>query len=271
MPFKCVFKSVAFAAVLACTSASQLARAAVEVSAFRIEEARTIEFGDDKVSRTQPMMKILLFLRGPEAESSIRYGELKLEEAVDDLGSSLLPSKELWNDAAKFKDYENSFFRSSSFGGNGQRAAPEIELSLTLPKRAATKINRLRGSLTICDQGAIHEVALTNLKEPGKKTLAIPESSNISITIDVPTGEKVHSIGIEITGDESIPESVEVIDGSGHNVSSGISSWNINGGPAHKSIELSKPLDVTMKLVAKFALGRKRTVVRFDLKDIPLP
>lgn len=270
MPFQRVLKSVAFAAIVAFVGANQPARAAVEASVFRIEENRIIEFGNDKVSRVPPTMKILLSLRGPEAEFSTRYGELKLEEATDDLGSSLLPAKESWNDTTKFRDYENSFFRKSNFGG-GQRAAPEIEISVTLPKRAATKISRLRGSLVVCDQGTIQEAALTNLTEPGKKTLSIPGNSNTSLSVDVPAGGKTHSLEIEIAGDESMFESIDVLDGSGHKVSNGISSWNVNGGPVHKSIELSKPLDASMKLVAKFATNRRRASVRFDLKDIPLP
>jgi hypothetical protein len=248
-----------------------VARAAVEVKAFRLEETRTVEFGDDKVSRTPPRMNVILSLHGPEAESSVRYGNLKLEEAVDDQGFNLLSCKDPFNDLAKFKDYSNAFFRKSKASWQGPPADPQVELSLTLPKRAATKIVRLRGTVTLSDQGTIQSSELTNLKQAGKRALRFPPGVHLSVSADVASGDAVRSIGIEISGDEALLESIEVVDGSGKKVGSGMSSWSFNGGPAHKSIELSKPLDDTMKLVAKFALNRKLTAVSFDLKDIPLP
>jgi hypothetical protein len=50
-----------------------------------------------------------------------------------------------------------------------------------------------------------------------------------------------------------------------------MSSFSFNGGPAHKTLELEKPVDSSMKLVAKLAVNRSQTTVQFDLKDIPLP
>jgi hypothetical protein len=249
----------------------QLARAAVDVTVFRIEDNRSVEFGDDHVSRTLPGMKILLSLRGPEAESSIRYGDLKLDEAVDDQGNSLIPGKSPFNDPAKFKDYANSFFRNSKFGNQTKPADPQAELDLAQPKRAAIKIARLRGSLTLADSGTIQSVELGNLKNTGKQALALPADAHLGVTVDVASGDNVHSIGIEITGDEKILESIEVVDASGKKISTGMSSWSVNDGPAHKSLELGRPVDDTMKLVAKFSLDRKLTTVPFDLRDIPLP
>ena len=249
----------------------QIARAGVEVKVFRIEETRAIDLGDDKVSRTPPRMNLTLSLHGPEAESSVRYGDWKLEEVVDDQGSSLVPSKDPWNDASKFKDYVNSFFRNSKFGGNKPPADPQVDLTLALPKRAATKIARLRGSVTLSTQGTIRSVELTNLKQGGKRALAFPTDAHLGVTADLGSGEAVRQIAIETSGDEGILESVEVVDGSGHTVSSGMSRWSLNGGPAHQSLQVNKPLDDSMKLVVKYAADRKLTTVPFDLKDVPLP
>ena len=264
-------KFVLIAAVLLCAGVNPVARAAVLVSAFRVEETRAIELADDKVSRSQPGLKILLFLQGPEAESCVKYGDLKLDTAVDDLGSSLVLSKDPWNDASKFKEYSNAFFRKSKFHPSDQQASPEVELNLAPCKRAATKISRLRGSLTLCDIGTIQSVELANLNQPGMKKLPIPAGAHIEVTADVPAGESVRSIAIQISGDESVLESIDVVDAAGNKISSGISSWTVNGGPAHKSLDLHKPLDSSMKLVAKVALNRKRVTVPFDLKDLPLP
>jgi hypothetical protein len=125
--------------------------------------------------------------------------------------------------------------------------------------------------VTLSDQGTMQSVELANLKQGGKRTLGVPPDAHLGVTADLGSGENVRSIGIQISGDENILESIEVVDGAGHKVSNGMSSWSLNGGPAHKTIGLNKPVDDSMKLVAKIVLNRKLTTVRFDLKDIPLP
>jgi hypothetical protein len=250
---------------------NQPVQAAVELAPVRVEEIRNVIFKDDKVSRMPPSLKVILAVTGPEAESCVSYGDLKLEEAMDDKGASLIPAKDDFHNAAKFKDYENAFFRKSNFGDKSQPAAPQVEIGLAPPKRAATRIARLRGSFSIADQGKIQTIELPALKGAGPKTLPIPASAHLGITATVEAGDNIRSVGLEITGDESALESIEVIDASGQKVSSGTSSWSFNGGPAHKSISLAKPLDNSMKLVAKVALDRKIIKVPFDLKDIALP
>jgi hypothetical protein len=263
-------KIVALSALVFLSGLGQLARAAVDVNVFRIEETRAIEFGDDKVSHMSPGMEVFLALHGPEAESSVLYGNIKLEEAVDDLGDNLVPDKDPFN-SGKFKEYSNAFFRNSKFGNQTKPADPQVELKLALPKRAATKIARLRGSVTLSDEGTIQSVELGNLNNSGDQKLAFPAGVNLNVTASVKPGDDVRSIAIEIAGEESLLESVEVVDASGKKVSGGMSSWSVNGGPAHKSLELQRPVDDSMKLVVKFASDRKLTVVPFDLKDIPLP
>jgi hypothetical protein len=263
-------KSTLFAALVFLAASAPFSRSAVTVTVFRIEENRSLDFGNDQVSRTPPAMTILLSLSGPEAESSLRYGNLKLDEAVDDQGDSLIPAKDAFNDDTKFKDYANSFFRKNKFGSD-KPADPQVDLTLAVPKRTATKISRLRGSLTLSSQGTLQSVELTKLKSGGTQTFAFPPEAHLGVTTSVAGGNDVQSIGLEITGDEGLLESIEMVDASGQTISTGMSSWSMNGGPAHKSLDLSRPLDDSMKLVAKFSLDRKLTVVPFDFKDINLP
>jgi hypothetical protein len=266
-----IMKCVSFCVLLIVLGFNRFAQAAVEAVPFRIEESRVVVYGDDQVYRTPPCLKVILSLTGPEAESSVRYGALKLDEAVDDQGTSLIPARDAFNEAAKFKDYSNEFFRKSNFGGKVKPAAPQMELNLAQPKRSATRIARLRGCFSLADLGTLQTVELAALKGVGKKELPLPAGAPLSITAEVGAGEDVRSIGIEITGDEGALESIEIVDAAGKKVASGISSWSINGGPARKSLSLNKPLDNSMKLVAKVALNRKISKVAFDLKDIALP
>lgn len=243
-------------------------RAAVQIVPARIEEVRTLILLDDKVSRTPPSLKLTLSLSGPEAESAVRYGHLKLDEAVDDKGSSLIATNDTFHEATKFKDYSNAFFRKSSFSG---KSDPQVELDLALPSRQATRITRLRGSLEVAEPGTLQTIELAALKGAGKKPLAVPANAGVGITATVASSEPLRSIGIEIIGDESALESLEVVDASGRKISDGMSSWAINGGPVKKTLTLRQPLDDSMKLVAKLALNRKITPISFDLKDIKLP
>ena len=248
-----------------------IAQAAVEVTPQRIEETRNLVFDDDKVSRTPATLKLVLALSGPEVESATQSGHVKIEEAVDNTGASLLPRPDAFHDPSKFTDFANAFFRNSKFGGNTEGAKPQVELDLALPARAAVRIARLRGSLELSDGGKTNTVELGGLSGAGKKAVPLPNGSPVTVTVLVSGGENVRSLSLETTGDESALASVEIVDAGGKSISSGISKWSMNGGPVHQSIGLMKPLDASMKLVVKVISDRKLTKVPFDLKDIPLP
>jgi hypothetical protein len=247
-----------------------MARAAVEVIPSRIDETRTLIFVDDKVSRTPPSLKLTLSVIGPEAEASTYYGNVKIDEAIDDQGVSLAPAKDAFHAGAKFKEYSNAFFRKSNFAGR-KPAAPQVEFEFAPPARGVSKIAHLRGSLELADAGTVRTIEVAGLKSGGTKTLAIPAAAKVQISATASTGDNVRSISVDITGDESAVESVEIIDAAGQKVSNGLSSWSINGGPAHKSLGLKKALDDEMKLVVKIIMDRKIVTVPFDLKDVSLP
>ena len=248
-----------------------IAHAAVEVTPQRIDEVRALIFKDDKVSRTPASLQLTLALDGTEAESAKQYGHVKLEEATDSTGASLIPRLDSFHDPSKFREYANAFFRNSNFSGRSESAKPQADIELAVPARAAAKIARLRGSLDLSDGGKTNTVELAGLKRAGIKEVPLPKGSAVGVTIVVPPDDNVRSITLQCTGDESALASVEILDGTGKRISNGISSWSINGGPAQKSLGLSKDLDDSMKLVVKVISDRKITNVTFDLKDIPLP
>jgi hypothetical protein len=247
-----------------------IAQAAVETTPQRVEEVRALIFKDDKVSRTPAALKLTLALEGPEAESATEYGHLKLEEATDSTGTSLIPHHDSFHDPSKFRQYENAFFRNSKFH-QSESVKPQVEIELAMPARAAAKIARLRGSLDLSDGGKTNTVELAGLKRAGKREVSMPNGCPVGITIVVPSDDNVRSISLQCTGDDSALASVEIVDGTGKRISNGLSSWSINGGPAQKSLGLSKALDDSMKLVVKIITDRKFTNVSFDLKDILLP
>jgi hypothetical protein len=101
--------------------------------------------------------------------------------------------------------------------------------------------------------------------------LRVARNCSVGVTIVVPSADNIRSISLQYTGEESALASVEIVDGAGKSISTGISSWSLNGGPVQKSLSLSKALDDSMKLVVKVISDRKFTNVTFDVKDIPLP
>jgi hypothetical protein len=255
----------------ACCALEEIAEAAVEVIAQRIEETRALVFKDDKISRSPAALKLVLALDGAEAESATQYGRVEIEEAADNTGASLILRADSFHSPAKFRDYENAFFRHSKFGGKSESVKPQVELDLALPARAAVKVAHLRGSLELSDGGKTNTVELADLKHAGKKAVPLPNGSPVGLLIVVPSDDNVRSISVESTGDDNALASLEVVDASGKRISNGMSSWSFNGGPAQKSLGLAKPLDDSMKLVVKIVSDRKFTKVPFYLKDVPLP
>src|ERR1051326_4789155 len=240
----------------ACCALEEIAEAAVEVIAQRIEETRALVFKDDKISRSPAALKLVLALDGAEAESATQYGRVGIEEAADNTRASLILRADSFHSPAKFRDYENAFFRHSKFGGKSESVKPQVELDLALPARDAGKTNT---------------VELADLKHAGKKAVPLPNGSPVGLLIVVPSDDNVRSISVESTGDDNALASLEVVDASGKRISNGMSSWSFNGGPAQKSLGLAKPLDDSMKLVVKIVSDRKFTKVPFYLKDVPLP
>jgi hypothetical protein len=264
------FRAGRCATILLCVLPG-IVQAAVQASPQRIEEVRPLIFKDDKVSRTPASLRLTLALDGSEAESATQYGHVKLEEATDSTGTSLIPHHDSFHDPSKFREYANAFFRNSKFGPKSESVKPQVDIELAVPARAAARIARLRGSLDLSDGGKTNTMELGGLRRAGKREVPLPNGSPVSVTIVVPSDDNVRSISLQCTGDDSALASIEIVDGTGKRISNGMSSWSVNGGPAQKSLGLSKALDDSMKLVVKVISDRKFTNVTFDLKDILLP
>jgi hypothetical protein len=246
------------------------AHAAVELTPFRLEETRSVALVKDHIGHSPDELKVIFTLKGPEVDSAVRYGHLHLDEAVDDKGTNLIPPKDSFDEAGKLKKFDNDFFRKSDLEAKRPADDPQVSVVLALPKRSATKIARLRGSIDLVQQGDIKTVELAGLKPGDSQKMPIPAEAGIGITATVKAGDDSRSIDLAMSGDENALDSIEVLDASGKKVSNGISSFTL-GKISKKSIDLEKPWDASMKLVAKVAMGRKTIKAPFDMKDIALP
>jgi len=250
--------------------AAGFASAAVEMKPIHVNEQRSVELVKDDIGRGGDSLQIVFSLSGPEAATAIQYGELKLDEAVDDKGTNLIPAEDPFNEAAKFKEFANEFYRKHDKEQNRPVAAPQIGINLAPAKRAATKIARLRGSISIIDQGTIKTVEITGLKPGDKKKLDVPANAGVTLTTNIKQDD-LTNIELEVSGNNDAIDSLEVYDAAGEQISNGGGHWSVDDGPIHRTISLSKPLDASMKLVAKISVDRKTTKIPFDLKDIALP
>ncbi|MCL2645716.1 MAG: hypothetical protein FWD61_01780 [Phycisphaerales bacterium] len=262
---KIVLVAVLFVAVVA-----GFASAAVDIRLFRIEEKRSIQFVKD-ISHPADAIQITLSLSGPEASAATHYGELKLEEAVDNTGANLIPAKDSFiNNATKFQEFSNAFFRENHMDKSRPVADPQIEINLASAKRTATKIARLRGTISLSDKGTLKTAELTGLKPGDKKKMDLPTNAGVTITTDIKKGNNLRELKVEITGNADAIDSLELFDAAGKKVNIGY--WSTGDGLVYRTINLiDKPLDETMKLVAKISVDRKITKIPFDLKDIVLP
>ncbi|MCL2646644.1 MAG: hypothetical protein FWD61_06510 [Phycisphaerales bacterium] len=254
--------------------AAGFAAAAVDVLPNQISENRNIAFARNSDYRS---LSVTLELRGPETLTAVRYGDIQLDEAVDDKGTDLLPPERkegsVNNWATTFQWFVNDYDRKEAQKQNRPIPDPQVCVRLVGTPRAATKIARLRGSLTITDPGTLQTAELTDLKPGDKKKMDFPENVGIALTVNVKDGSDVKDITIAIAGPEDLIDTLEVQDSEGKAVSynEGGSYQNKPNSPILRRLRLNKPLDASMKLVAKVSVDRTLTKIPFDLKDIDLP
>ena len=126
--------------------------------------------------------------------------------------------------ADSYKVFDNDFFRRSATGAS-QIDPPQIELKLDLPLRKATKIARVKGEFKLLDLGTVQSVEVRAAEVAGKP-IESPElaKAGVKLVLRARAGESLvgrQSIDIEITGDASAVEAVEVLDQMAGKVISG--------------------------------------------------
>jgi hypothetical protein len=72
-----------------------------ELVPFRLEETRSVSIGEDTIGRNPDTLKVTLSLKG-SAAANTQYGDLRIEQAADDKGTNLIPTKDVFGEAAKF-------------------------------------------------------------------------------------------------------------------------------------------------------------------------
>jgi hypothetical protein len=250
--------------------------AAVEATAINVQEFRAIGVPgtDAKASKNSVSLwgplKVTLSLVGPEAEAATRYGRIKLEEVIDDQGNNLIPKNDTFHDYDRLREYDNAVYRRRGPGDKRSPTPPQAEIPLDVAPRSATRIVRFRGSLTLFQQGAVQTIEVPSFTTANPK-LPIPPEAGVQIAVRIPDKPGAKFVNLDVTGDETAIESIEAFDASGKKITSYITTLAVNENPDRKVLNFAQPPDTSIKLVVKIASSRTKTVVPFDLKNIPLP
>jgi len=264
-------RKIALLAVAFVVVAAGVVSADVDMLPYYISEQRNIVFAKN-LQVGSNSIRAVFTLRGPETTAATHYGELQLDEAVDDAGTNLIPPKNNINENTKLQEFSNAWSRKEAKEKKGGLpvADPQITIMLAPAARAATKIARIRGTLSIADQGTLKTLELTGLK-PGEKTkMDTPENAGVTITASIQKDNSLNVLDVEMIGNDGAVDSLEVQDAQGNKISND-NVWFTGHGAVRRIFHLDKPIDETMKLVVKISVDRTITKVPFDLTDIDLP
>lgn len=272
---------------------SSLAWAAVTVTPVQVMEMRQKDLVPQAGMQMGPTnaLTVKVKLDGPELKNATQYGKVKITEASDDMGTSLLPRENM----AFMGQAANGFqpFRSHSESSMGfdKPAAPalnhEVELNLGVPSRGAKKIKAVRGELQVLvGSGQPTAVQVRNLPAMSGKDVTDPALKQAGVVVKILDKKAANSmspdmpmmgnmgngpsVSVQISGNPSAIESMDVVDATGRSLSSGSFDMTM-GDIATKTIQLSRPLSAAMVLKLNVSVGQKPITVPFDLQDIELP
>ena len=254
-------------------------RAAVSVQVVRVEESRVKELDPGAGQAASPgQVTLTLRLGGAEVAGATEYGRVKITEAADDTGASI---------KAEFSFSEDVFMplHGAGFGGGrGATPPPEIHVSLAAPRRAATRIARVKGEVYVKAGGRPGVVTVPRVAERAGQRVDDPvlKAAKLVVTIvdpkaATPEGAAVpagatggDAVTVKIVGDESVVKRIDVVGQDGQSVSPGRSSSS-SGNTAVHTLMLDRALDPSMSLKIEVLSGQKTVRVPLDLKDVPLP
>jgi len=215
-------------------------------------------------------MQLTLQLKGSEVEKVTKYGKIKIDKAVDNLGNSLVNSKRFFG-GNRLKQLNRNRF---SFGNQkSPKDEAEIFLNLKAGKRMATTIAVLEGSLSL-GIATTEEITLKAdelEKLVGKKiqnaTLK-KLGAEILVKVFKKTGGNI--LTLDVSGKPGTVNEVKFRKVGGESINVGQSSFGF-GKKRTIQIFSSKPLPKNAKLVIPVETSLKEIVVKFRFTNIPLP
>jgi hypothetical protein len=272
----------ALSAIIAIPAAASAAAAGITVAPQSITETRVRQIAKDDghtfFSSSPGGLVLTLHVYGGDADAAKSVGFLKLTEAVDDSGTSLMPDKNAFTGfgvpAGEFEAISRNRFDNDNSDHSAKSNGFDTELHLGVSSRKAVKIKSLKGEFQILAGGKASVVSISNPKDHFGKPLTDPQlkAAKLSVTLaaDSSAADDPRKLQLEIKGDDGgAIQQVEITDAAGKKISD--ESFTMSMGDEKTThFTLSKPVDAAVVKI-HLSVGQEKQTVPFDLHDIALP
>ena len=251
--------------------------ASVKVIPVAVSETRYKWLAAGRKKSDYTELKITVHVVGEAAAKAVRFGHVKITDAVDEKGNDLLA-------AAKGpqhpRDYERGFVTIADSRRAQAKNGFQAEFFRLQPAaRSAAKIAKVSGSLKLITGGKVTEVIIPNarsligievdhpaLKAAGVKVRIVRPGPSV-----VPWEDPAKTISFQIDGNVDAALAASMVDASGKAIDCHSSVRTDGRATRQQSLTAEKQLPAKAGLKLEVLTGAKVVTVPFELKDIPLP
>ena len=270
------------------------------ITAVTIKEDREISSDADAANRRwSPETGVEFRVEGAGVAGVTRVADVRVDEAVDDLGNNLLP-KDRWADLNAEVAVQARRLRAKGLPDDGKLAGPadapppperkqpsmmlwplkgnavEVRFDLDQAPRTATAIKRLRGRFSLAVGGTRRTVTVDKPLSRFGQDLDDPALKEAGVRVALvkrydpfPADAKI--LHLRIGGKGTALGRVRVLAADGTEVGSGFVEADGQERADHDMTMLGQPLDDTMRVEIEVVSGQRMAPVEFDMKDLPLP
>lgn len=241
----------------------------VAVRVLSVDESRHVEVARsvEKPFSHSVGLKLTLELSGPALETAAAFGGLKLDQAVDDQGNSLLGDHGSLQQSnlAKFQkiDRERMWF----FANEKPKDKIKVDLELKPAARSAARLKAVTGSIRV---GTSTEISFTDLPAKAGKPLEDKALADAKVSI---TLTKVADTGISysMTDPNGYVADVGLVDAAGKDAARGRWSMSMGALSSYNIDAKTGAIAAGARLVVSLMTPATVVTVPIDLKDVPLP
>lgn len=251
--------------------------AGVKVVPVAVSETRYRSLAGGGKGTGHTELKMTVHVAGGAAAKAVQFGHVKITQATDDKGNSLLvPAKE----RRQPRDYEKGYVTITKRWRDQAKNGFQADFVRLKPAaRAAVKIAKVTGSLKLLTGGKVTAVTIPNarsligielehpaLKAAGVKIKIISPEPSTAAWVD-----PSKTIAFQIDGKVEAVLAASIVDASGKAVRCLPNLQTVSGGIKRLSVTAEKKLPDKAGLKLSVLGDAKVITVPFTLKDVPLP
>ena len=260
----------------AAPAATTTRAAGVKVIPVAVSETRYKWLAAGRKKSDYTELKITVHVVGEAAAKAVRFGHVKITDAVDGKGNGLLAAAKEQHP----RDYESGFVTiADSRRGQAKNGFQADLVHLRPAARPAAKIARVSGSLKLITGGKVAEVTIPNARSLIGIQVNHPALRAAGVTLKIvkpgtsviPWEDPAKTISFQIEGNVDAALSASMVDASGKAVSCNSSVRTGGGAIRQQSLTAEKQLPEKAGLKLEVLSGAKVVTVPFELKDVPLP